>query len=191
MTQSGAKTAGKQVTYDASGNAIASAYDVGAAGSGDRTVLHHEYNQVVAGNGAASQVWATYTIAGGTLQAGDLVEVRAHIRKTAGTDNDRNIAVYFGNGNAPAYGMVLETGKQYTYWHDWLITSSSTAVAVGFKGSPSGATNVGAQADHAIDASSLNLANDIIVKLMTTSAQVLDNTNSLTIVQFTVTLWRP
>jgi hypothetical protein len=37
VTQSGAKTAGKQATYDANGNLIASAYDVGASGSGGGT----------------------------------------------------------------------------------------------------------------------------------------------------------
>jgi hypothetical protein len=41
VTQSGAKTAGKQATYDANGNLIASAYDVGASGSGATSITEY------------------------------------------------------------------------------------------------------------------------------------------------------
>lgn len=190
-TITGSKTVDKQLKFDASGNIVASTTDVGAAAGGSRTVLHYAYNTDVPGDNTAGQVWATYTIAGGTLAVGDIVEVRCQLRKTAGTTNDKHIAMYFGNGNAPAYGMVLETDKQYTYYIDWLVATSSSAMAMGFKGSAVGATNVGNQADTAVDASSLNLANDIIVKMQTILSGQIDNTNTIKVVSFLIVKYRP
>lgn len=170
------------VLVDGTSTACASSY---------RTVLHHAYNTDVVGDNSAGQVWATYTIPGGTLVAGDIVEVRCQLRKTAGTANDRNIGMYFGNGVTPAYGLSVVTDNQYTYYVDWLVASSTVAMPMGFKGSPVSVLNVGTQAGGAVDASSLNLAGDIIVKMQTTSGGQIDNTNTIKVVAFTVTRYRP
>lgn len=188
VSQSGAKTAGKQTTYDADGNLIASAYDTGV-GTSASTILHHTYNTDVVGDDSANQVWVTYTAPGGTFAVGDIVEVRCALRLTAGLNTDRNIAMYFGNGSAPGYGFSLASSN--VYWFDWIIGTSSTALVAGIKANPTAATNPGIPADHATDASSLNLASTIVIKMATTGAAQLDNTHTVKIVYFTITRVRP
>jgi hypothetical protein len=170
-TVAGDKTTGKQLAFDASGNVIASAENIGGGG-GAVTKLGSGVGSTNTGTSTSHVTMATVTIPGGTLAVGDIVRVINVVERSGSTSASIQCSIQFGGVRSNA--LSSNTGA-YRCEYDILVTGATAQTIV--RQSHGAGTNTTAAVTTASAAIASNI--DVVIEALNNSADGADTATTV------------